>query len=92
MHEDNAFDEEELYSEDGDFLPDYWPEESDTDEFDDEDVDEDDDEFESFDDQDSDESYWTDERLIECFGMTLDEENHWIDPADRITGEEYETL
>lgn len=27
MHEDDAYDDEELYTEDGDFLPDIWQEE-----------------------------------------------------------------
>lgn len=85
MHDDNAYDDEDLYTEDGDFKPEFWPDE-DFDEEDLEDYEYEDDEFEDdeFDDMDDDDLDDGEESVgsLTHFDMVQDDEGNWIYPED----------
>lgn len=80
MHDDNAYDDEDLYTEDGDFKPEFWPDE-DFDEEDLEDYEYEDDEFDDMDDDDLDDGEESIGSLTH-FDMVQDDEGNWIYPED----------
>lgn len=80
MHEDNAYDDEDLYTEDGDFKPDFWPDDEDLEDYD-HDLVFDDEELNYTDEEDLDDDQESPESLA-YFDMVQDDEGNWVYPED----------
>lgn len=80
MHDDNAYDDEDLYTEDGDFKPDFWPDDEDLEDYD-HDWAFDDEELNYTDEEDLDDDQESPESLT-YFDMVQDDEGNWVYPED----------